>query len=121
MDIKSNAKRHFAARLSSELGQVEVPEWGDDEDSPAVIYYRPMTMGQQIKIFKAMNEGTLIRGFATALAVRARDADGKLIWRGSEVEVEAIIKEYDPAVVQRVVTAMGGLDNLLPEEDVSGN
>lgn len=130
MDIKANAVAHFRERLSSEMRTVEVPEWGDGQGNPAVIHYKPITAGQRDFIFMALQGGRMQRGAAAALACRARYEDGKLIWGQSETQVEAIMREYDPDVVQRVATDMGGLpvgededSDFGPEDlrDIEGN
>lgn len=122
MDIKANAVAHFRGRLNQEMKCVEVPEWGDG-DEPARVYYKPMTGEQRDKIFVAMQGGRLQTGFATALACRARYDNGKFIWGGTDIQVQSIMREYDPDVVQRVASAMGSMDELMPEDlqDIEGN
>lgn len=122
MDIKANAVAHFQGRLQQEMRTVEVPEWGDGEN-PAVIHYRPMTANQRDFIFMALQGGRLQRGAAAALACRSRYDNGKLIWGQSDLQVESIMREYDPDVVQRVATEMGSLEEIAPDDlqEIEGN
>jgi len=43
MSVIDNAKKHFD---SLETRIIEVPEWGDDEDSPLKIYCKPITLSE---------------------------------------------------------------------------
>ncbi len=104
-DILERAKQHFAAKLSGEMGCVEVPEWSEDPNNPLKIYWRPMSLADRNKIYKYVQEGSL-ESMAEMLILRARDADGNRLFR--PVHKTELMRHVDPDVISRICEAMSG-------------
>ena len=95
MSILANARAHFK-RGRQELLNLEVPEWGAD-GKPAIIYFYPITsVEERAQIQAAMSE-SVVRGMMTLLCVRARDADGKLLFPIAGLDM--FVRELDADVV----------------------
>ena len=116
MDILSHARDHFTAILDSEMLCIEVPEWGEEEGKPLMIYYKPMTLEQQDTIFKHVNAGSL-KSLAQVLITRARHEDGRKMFKQAHMFV--LMKQVDPRVVERITTEMAGEE--LTDEDAVKN
>ena len=108
-EIIEAARAHFASRLNSnELDFVEVPEWGTP-DSPARIYYKPMNLEQQNKIYQYVAQNSL-ESIAQTIITRARDEDGRRMF--ADAHKLYFMKEVDPAVMTRIVTEMAGDEDI---------
>jgi len=117
MNILKNAKAHFSDKVSDDLSFVDVPEWGDDEENPARIYYRKaMSLKTQDAINKYAQDGSL-QAFIEILTLRSLDVDGKRLWAARNRT--EFMNYVDPAVMGRVCEAMAEDDTTL--EDATGN
>lgn len=117
MSVKGNAiieaaRAHFKAQLdSSDLSYVEVPEWGTPSD-PLKIYYKPMNLEQQNRIYKFVAANSL-ESLAQTLIERSLDEDGKKLF--APAHKVYFMKEVDPKVIERIVMEMAG-DEISDEE-----
>lgn len=113
-DILENAKRHFEERISGQMDYVLVPEWSSNEKEPLKIYYKPMNLVDQNKIFKFVREGSL-ESLVETLIVRARNEDGSKMFK--PVHKTEFMRQVDPRVIERICEAMATDD----EKDYSGD
>ena len=116
MSALDNAKKHYAAITGdSQLELVKVPEWDAD------IYFKPM-QNMNVKtlsgLIEAVNKGTL-EGMVEALIIRALDQDGKPLFK--KVNTTEFLFSVAPAVITKVITAMGRHDSLVGVEEAAGN
>jgi len=96
MSIKDNAKDQFKDKLSGELNEIDVPEWGDK------IYFKNAITGKkQGQIMSLYDKGKIVDSVCMSLIMRALDKDGNPIWRPSELN--ELLREYDLDVIARVV------------------
>jgi hypothetical protein len=99
------AAAHWRARIGEELRSIEVPEWELDGE-PVRVYWRPvLNMREREQIDRKLDAGR-IAYLVESLLVRARDAEGRPLWR--ELDRERLMREADSDVVLRVVEAMAG-------------
>ena len=115
MTALDNAIAHFRQRLE-DVKTIEVPEWGDGEQ-PLIIYVQPVTLAEQDRIY-ALAKGGARRVLAAALAVRARDEDGKRLFK--DIEIGEITKKFDPNIVADVVYRMKAVFDDPEAEEVAG-
>ena len=100
MNILTNAKSHFSAKLDGGLLSIDVPEWGED-DKPAIIWFKSsLSLLERDPIYQLMSKGTM-EAFAEALMIRALSEDGKRIFK--KVEKGALMRQVDPDVIMRVI------------------
>ena len=108
MSIKENAKSQFKDKLSGELNELDVPEWGGK------IYYKNAINGKkQGRIMRLYDKGKVVESVCMSLIMRALDKEGKPIWR--EPELQEMMREYDIQVISRVVEVIA--DNETTVED----
>lgn len=105
-----NAKAHFKELLENAWRTLEVPEWGEP-GKPLVIHFRPMNLRQQDAIYKHVKEGSL-ESLVETLIQRAKDGEGKPLFRS--VDRRELMNLVDPAVIERIVSAMA--DDLSVED-----
>lgn len=108
-DILERAKAHFKSRVSGEMDCIDVPEWG------AKIYFKPMNLVEQNKIYKHIREGSL-EALVETLIVRARNEDGSKMFKPMN-RIE-LMKHVDPKVIERICNEMAGDDDA--DMDVEG-
>ena len=114
--VLQNAKKHFHTLNSGELQSMEVPEWG------TTVYWKQggLNFAQQSKVIELTNAGKTAEALVEMLILRAIDADGKKMFK--PVEKTEIMREVDPNVILKIVTAMGEGDEDAPTaEDAVGN
>jgi len=108
MGIKENAEAHFKSKLSGELFSIDVPEWDGK------IYYKQAITGkQQTQIFKLYSQDKQIESVYMSLIMRALDEDGKAIWR--PMELNEMMRNYDPEVVSRIVEEISDAEPTVDE------
>lgn len=107
--ILERASAHFTEQLQNHTGSVSVPEWG------TTIYYRPMNGKQRDAILKCVNDGNLFEALVESIILRARDEDGKAMFR--RIHKREFMSRIDPKVVERVASEMGTLDSALLDEE----
>jgi hypothetical protein len=107
--ILSKATEHFKQQLQNNSESVAVPEWETE------VYYRPMNGKQRDAILKYINDGHIFEALVESILTRSRDENGKLMFK--PVHKRELMTKVDPAVIERIATAMGTLDSMLLEED----
>lgn len=111
-EILDRAKAHFDRQ---ELKRIEIPEWGDDEGNPAVIYSEPFTLQDKKTLVKFAKEDDL--EFIVRLVImKAIDGDGKKIFDLSDKPV--LMNKIDPAVIIKIANKITESPTV---EDMSGN
>ena len=99
MNVMERAKAHYEP-LKDEVRIIEVPEWGDDE-GPLKIHVWPANLVTRDRIYQAAKADTL-ESLAKALILRARTTDKLPIFE--KTDTEALMRDVDPDVIQRVVS-----------------
>ncbi len=103
-NILERAKGHFRDKLSEEMKFIDVPEWGE-ENKPLRIFYKPMNLKSQDRIFKHVREGSL-QSLAQTLIERARNEDESKMFK--PVHMTEFMNAVDPEVIEHIVTEMAG-------------
>lgn len=113
--VLANAKKHFHSLNSGDLESIEVSEWG------TTVYWKKggLNFAQQSKIIELTNQGKTAEALVEMLILRAIDSDGKKMFK--PVEKTEIMREVDPNVILKIVTAMGEDDDIVTTEDALGN
>lgn len=113
--ILDRARNQFRARMGSELRVIEVPEWPDEEGHPSKIFFRPvLNFLEQEEITQLVDQGKKMEAIVRTLILRAKDADGKPLFRKDQ-RVE-LMRQCDPDVVARIVTEMSEASNISLED-----
>lgn len=92
MSIIENAKQHFQQK---ETKHIEVPEWGDDNES-LIIYAEPLTLNDKQRVYKKAKEGELL-SLAWVLIWFAKDKDGENLF--TIEHKRALLNAVDPNVL----------------------
>ena len=103
-DVLGMAKSHFREKLDASPECIDVPEWG------MKIYFKPINLKQQDKIYKYIRAGSL-ESLAETVIVRALDENGNKIFK--PVHKTELMTLVDSDVISRICEVMGGED---PEE-----
>ena len=113
--VLANAKKHFHGLNSGDLESMEVPEWSTkNKKKKGGLYF-----AQQSKVIELTNQGKTAEALVEMLILRAIDADGKKMFK--PVEKTEIMREVDPNVILKIVTAMGEDEDVVTAEDALGN
>lgn len=99
MAIIDQAKNHFKGRGRK---KIEVPEWGNG-DGPCVLFYSPLTLEEQAKIYRATEKSSLA-GLAKALVIKCENEKGEKVFKPEDYY--ALIKGADAKVVARVANTI---------------
>lgn len=119
MSALKNVVAHGKARLLEQNKLIVVPEWGD-ENGPLEFYVRPATIKEISHLDNVNQKEGSIPALVDEIILRARDSDGKNIFR--RVERGDFIRYGDPAVLLRVISEMNGEDEPeLTQEDAEKN
>lgn len=107
--ILSKAKEHFKEVANQGQSSIEVPEWGE------TIYWQigGLNFAQQSKVIELQNSGKTAEALVEMLIMRAIDGEGKKMFK--MVEKTEIMREVDPNVILKVVSAMGESDQDLDD------
>lgn len=105
----AKATEHFKSQLQDKAESVEVPEWG------VTVHFRPMNGKQRDAISKHITEGNITEACVESILVRARDEDGKLMFK--PVHRRELMTRVDPDVVLTIATAMHTFDTLMEDEE----
>jgi hypothetical protein len=76
MKAIERAKQHFD---SFDLKEIEVPEWGDEEGNPLLIYAKPLTLAEQSKIVKYAKDDE-VSLMAYTLIFKGLDKEGNKLF-----------------------------------------
>jgi hypothetical protein len=113
MSILKQAKSHFHSLNTGEMDSIDVPEWN------TTIYWKKggLNFAQQSKIIELTQQGKTAEALVEMLILRALTEDGKKVFK--PVEKTEIMREVDPNVIMKVVTAMGeGEDEVTGESAI---
>ena len=104
MTVLSTAKAHFKEIADKGQAHLDVPEWG------TVVYWNisGLNFAQQSKVIELQQKGKSAEALVEMMIMRALDADGKKMFK--LVEKIEIMREVDPNVILKIVTAMGDSD-----------
>jgi hypothetical protein len=104
MTILNKAKAHFREIANSGTGSIEVPEWD------TTIYWKigGQNFASQNKIMELTNSGKTAEALVEMMIMRSLDGDGKKLFR--PMDKTEIMREVDPNVILKIVTAMGADD-----------
>lgn len=114
-EVLERAKGHFKERLSAPMRYVECAEWAED-DEPLKIYYKPSTLEQRDRIYKHLNAGTL-KFIVQTLIERALDENGKPMFK--RVEMNILMKQVDPNVVEYIINEIANDDDNFEAGDIA--
>ncbi len=105
--VLSKAKEHFKEIANQGMASIEIPEW------QVTVYWKigGLNFASQSKIIELQNSGKSAEALVEMMIMRALDADGKKMFKLAEKT--ELMREVDPNVILKVVTAMGD-----SEEDV---
>ena len=116
MSVLQKAKKHFHSLNSGELNSIDVPEW------ETKVYWKMggLNFAQQSKVIELTNAGKTAEALVEMLILRAIDADGKKMFK--QVEKNEIMREVDPDIILKVVTAMNDVEeDAVSAEEALGN
>jgi|TARA_Y100001963_G_scaffold76561_1_gene106214 hypothetical protein len=110
-DILKNAKKHFHHR-NADLRKISVPEWECE------IYYKPASnLSIQERLVELTQENKFAEASVMTLILRARDKDGKLLWK--ENDKSELMMEVDSQVVAKIAKEIN--DASITEEIMEKN
>lgn len=109
MTVLNKAKEHFREIANQGTANIDVPEWGTK------VYWKigGLNFAQQSKVIELQNQGKSADALVEMMIMRALDSEGKRMFKLAEKT--ELMREVDPNVILKVVTAMGE-----SETDVSG-
>jgi hypothetical protein len=107
-DILEKAKEHFRSKLTGEMLEIDVPEWGTK------LYCKPMNGVQRDAIMKHVAKDEYFAAQVEALIQRACDAEGKRLF--SSVNRLELMRQVDPRVIDRIASQMGSFEDIAGEE-----
>ena len=102
MKAIERAKAHFD---SLDIKKISVPEWGDDDGNPLVIYSKPLTLQETSKLFRLSKEDDLTM-MAYILIYKALDENGEKIFSLEDKNV--LLNKVSREVLVRVASEMMG-------------
>ena len=97
--VLGNATQHFRNALSQELKSVEVPEW-----DTTVYFKTATTFASEKKILDLHSKGETVEALVETLIAKSLDNDGNRVF--SNADKVLLMREVDPEVIIRIVTAM---------------
>jgi hypothetical protein len=100
MSAIDNAKKHFDG-LETRI--IEVPEWGEDSDSPLMIYCRPITLSETSKFMK-MAQDDDVQLLAYVIIYKALDEAGEKLFTIADKKI--LLESVDRDVLIRVSSEM---------------
>ena len=110
MSVLNKAKEHFKEIANQGQAHLEVPEWG------TTVYWNisGLNFAQQSKVIELQANGKSAEALVEMMIMRAMDADGKRMFKLAEKT--EIMREVDPNMILKVVTAMGDSDTEADDE-----
>lgn len=105
MTVLSKAKEHFKEIANQGMGHIEIPEW------ETTVYWRigGLNFASQSKIIELQNAGKSAEALVEMMIMRAIDSEGAKLFKLAEKT--EIMREVDPNIILKVVTAMGDSDD----------
>lgn len=110
MSVMQKAVEHFKAQLQEQPIEIDVPEWDTK------IYVKPVNGLQRDAIMKFLSEGKYFEAQVEALIQRAKDADGKPIFK--RVDKTELMRQVDPDIISRIVSEMKAFDDTIEDADI---
>ena len=101
MGILDNATEAFKNRP---VRQIEVPEWGTDEEA-LIIYVKPLTLQEQQKVFK-LSQGSELEAMAQIIIMKALDSEDNKLF--TLKDKHTFMNAVDPTVVITIATDILG-------------
>ncbi len=115
-DFSSVMKAVTGHYKSLQVKQIMVPEWGDGQGQPLVIYAKPMTVNIRDRIYKeAIKSNAMLH--VEALINLAMKADGAPMFTIADRPI--LIRSADPFVLERISSEL--LSPATTEEDLIKN
>tara|TARA_R110000822_G_scaffold55455_1_gene140981 strand:- start:215 stop:568 length:354 start_codon:yes stop_codon:yes gene_type:complete len=110
MTVLNTAKQHFKEIANKGTAHIDIPEWG------TVVYWNisGLNFAQQSKVIELQQSGKSAEALVEMMIMRAMDADGKRMFKLAEKT--EIMREVDPNMILKVVTAMGDSDTEADDE-----
>ena len=104
MTVLNKAKEHFKEMANQGQAHIDIPEWG------TVVYWNisGLNFAQQSKVIELQQKGKSAEALVEMMIMRALDSDGNRMFRLAEKT--EIMREVDPNMILKVVTAMGDSD-----------
>ena len=109
-DITKNITKHYQSVIGGELEKLHVEEWDME------IYYRKTySLIDETKIIELQNKGKTVEAMVESLIVKARDKNGNRLFQDAHRDV--LLREADPSVVLKVISAINSAGVRAPIED----
>lgn len=109
--ILNIARAHFDKMRGQEI---EIPEWGDEENGPLVAYYDPPTLRTRQTIQHRAGKSES-RQMALTVLLCLKGADGKGLFKDDVPTLAALEGQVDPKVMARIAQKILGLS---PDNDL---
>ena len=105
MTTLNKAKQHFREIANKGTGSIVVPEWD------TTIYWKigGLNFASQNKIMELTSSGKSAEALVEMLILRSLDSEGKKMFK--LMDKQEIMREVDPNVILKVVSAMGADDD----------
>ncbi len=103
MSIIDQAKAHFADISTPRI--VEVPEWGEDENSPLKVYVTPLNLSEKQALFR-LAKGDDLAVLVDAIILKATDEAGEKLF--TKEHKRDLMRKADPAVIERLASEILG-------------
>jgi hypothetical protein len=105
MTTLTKAKQHFREIANKGTGSIVVPEWD------TTIYWKigGLNFASQNKIMELTSSGKSAEALVEMLILRSLDSEGKKMFK--LMDKQEIMREVDPNVILKVVSAMGADDD----------
>jgi hypothetical protein len=105
MTTLNKAKQHFREIANKGTGQMSVPEW------ETTVYWKigGLNFASQNKIMELTNQGKSAEALVEMLILRSLDSEGKKMFK--LMDKQEIMREVDPNVILKIVSAMGADDD----------
>lgn len=112
VSIADRGRKHLADALAGQMNHCLVTEWPDENGDPTPIYWRPLTGVEQQQIDQA---SSVVERTAMVLKVRARDAQGNLIFK--DTGLTGLINDYDYDTIRAISYLItGNITHIDPEK-----
>ncbi len=105
MTVLNKAKEHFKEIANQGTTHIDIPEWD------TVVYWQisGLNFAQQSKVIELQQNGKSAEALVEMMIMRALDSDGRKMFKLAEKT--EIMREVDPNVILKIVTAMGDSDS----------
>lgn len=111
----SLAKR-IAARQDADRRTIEVPEWGEDESSPLIVYYGPFLAIEMDKVQRKhpnFLQSMTMAGMVEIIVMKAQDKDGNSLFT---IEDKPTLMREPLTLITRVAGAFMSSESVEEQE-----